>query len=95
MQPDSIRAIVTGGVSGLGLAVATRVVADGGRVALFDVNDDKGAEAIIARRDAAEDSHLDALLELRDAFFPQANLCCEGHMGWRRRRCPCGRWRPA
>ena len=57
-------------------------------------SDDEGAEAIIARRDAAEDSHLDALLELRDAFFPQANLCCEGHMGWRRRRCPCGMWRP-
>ncbi len=46
MQPDSIRAIVTGGVSGLGLAVATRLVAQGGKVILFDVNDDKGAEAV-------------------------------------------------
>ncbi|MEN1957873.1 SDR family NAD(P)-dependent oxidoreductase [Luteimonas changyuni] len=46
MQADSIRAVVTGGVSGLGLAVATRIVADGGKVALFDVNDDKGAAAI-------------------------------------------------
>ena len=48
MHSDSVRAIVTGGVSGLGLAVAQRVVADGGRVALFDVNDDKGAAAVAA-----------------------------------------------
>ncbi|RBL53290.1 3-hydroxyacyl-CoA dehydrogenase, partial [Xanthomonas oryzae pv. oryzae] len=38
MQPSSVLAIVTGGVSGLGLAVAQRLVADGGKVALFDVN---------------------------------------------------------
>ena len=52
MQADSIRAVVTGGVSGLGLAVATRIVADGGRVALFDVNADKGAEAVAALGEA-------------------------------------------
>ncbi|MCR6661873.1 MAG: SDR family oxidoreductase [Luteimonas sp.] len=46
MQPASIRAVVTGGVSGLGLAVAQRIVADGGKAALFDVNDDKGAAAV-------------------------------------------------
>lgn len=45
MQLSDVRAIVTGGVSGLGLAVAERLVAEGGRVALFDVNDDKGAAA--------------------------------------------------
>ncbi|APP85028.1 SDR family oxidoreductase [Xanthomonas hortorum pv. vitians] len=47
MQPSSVLAIVTGGVSGLGLAVAQRIVADGGKVALFDVNADK-AEAALA-----------------------------------------------
>lgn len=46
MQADSVRALVTGGVSGLGLSVARRIVADGGKVALLDVNDAKGAEAI-------------------------------------------------
>ncbi|TDK22315.1 SDR family oxidoreductase [Luteimonas aestuarii] len=51
MQADSLRAIVTGGVSGLGLAVAQRIVADGGKVALFDVNDDKGASAVAALGD--------------------------------------------
>ena len=46
MQLDSVRAVVTGGVSGLGLAVAQHLVAHGGKVALFDVNDDKGAAAV-------------------------------------------------
>lgn len=46
MQLESVRAIVTGGVSGLGLAVAQHLVAHGGKVALFDVNDDKGAAAV-------------------------------------------------
>ena len=52
MQLSDVRAIVTGGVSGLGLAVAQRLVADGGRVALFDVNDDKGAAAVATLGDA-------------------------------------------
>ncbi len=46
MQIQDIRAVVTGGVSGLGLAVAQRIVAGGGKVALFDINDDKGAAAV-------------------------------------------------
>lgn len=46
MQLNTVRAIVTGGVSGLGLAVAQHLVAQGGKVALFDVNDDKGAAAV-------------------------------------------------
>ena len=48
MQLDSLRAVVTGGVSGLGLAVAQHLVAHGGRVTLLDVNDAKGAEAVAA-----------------------------------------------
>ncbi len=46
MQLNNVRAIVTGGVSGLGLAVAQHLVRNGGKVALFDVNDDKGAAAV-------------------------------------------------
>ncbi|MCL1633883.1 SDR family NAD(P)-dependent oxidoreductase [Luteimonas sp. SX5] len=46
MQLDTTRALITGGVSGLGLAVARHLVAHGGKVALFDVNDDKGAAAV-------------------------------------------------
>ncbi len=48
MDSKQIRAVVTGGASGLGLAVAERICADGGRVALFDVNQDKGSAAAAA-----------------------------------------------
>ena len=40
------RALITGGVSGLGLAVAQHLVVQGAKVALFDLNDEKGAAAV-------------------------------------------------
>ncbi len=46
MQLDQIKAIVTGGVSGLGFAVAKYLVAHGASVTLLDVNDEKGAQAV-------------------------------------------------
>ncbi|HNR92437.1 MAG TPA: SDR family NAD(P)-dependent oxidoreductase [Dokdonella sp.] len=46
MHLDQVKAVVTGGVSGLGLAVARHIVGHGGKVVLFDVNDDKGAAAV-------------------------------------------------
>ena len=48
MQIQLTRAIITGGASGLGQAVAEDVVAGGGRVALLDVNKATG-EALAAR----------------------------------------------
>ena len=46
MQISNVRAVITGGVSGLGFAVAQRFVREGGRVALFDVNDGKAGAAV-------------------------------------------------
>ena len=46
MQLSSVRAVITGGVSGLGLSVAQHLVAHGAKVALFDLNDEKGAAAV-------------------------------------------------
>ena len=46
MNISDTRAIITGGVSGLGFAVAQHIVAHGGKVALFDINSLKAAEAI-------------------------------------------------
>ena len=43
VQLNQVKAIITGGASGLGHAVAQHIVAHGGQVALFDVNDEKGA----------------------------------------------------
>ena len=59
MKLSDVRAVITGGVSGLGLAVARHLVANGARVALFDVNDDKSAEALAELGDDACYFHTD------------------------------------
>jgi NAD(P)-dependent dehydrogenase (short-subunit alcohol dehydrogenase family) len=43
MQLKEVKALITGGVSGLGLAVARKVVAGGGQAVLLDINDEAGA----------------------------------------------------
>ena len=48
MNLETVRAVITGGVSGLGLAVAEHLVAAGGRVALIDIDDEKGESAVAA-----------------------------------------------
>jgi NAD(P)-dependent dehydrogenase (short-subunit alcohol dehydrogenase family) len=63
MQIDDTRAIVTGGASGLGLAVAELVVAAGGKVALFDVNDQAGVDAVRALGPAASFHKVDVTAE--------------------------------
>ncbi len=45
MDLGKARAIVTGGASGLGLAVAGRIIAAGGSVTLLDVQQEQGAQA--------------------------------------------------
>ena len=92
MQPDSIRAIVTGGVSGLGFAVAQRLVADGGKVALLDVNDDKGAEAVAAlgaanaryfRTDVTDEAGVATNVDAAREFLGGLNVAvnCAGILG--------------
>ena len=53
MQLDQVKAIITGGASGLGHAVAQHIVANGGKVALFDVNEEKGHAAAKELGDSA------------------------------------------
>ena len=92
MQLSEIRAIVTGGVSGLGLAVAEHLVANGGRVALFDVNDDKGAAAVDAlgqdnaryiRTDVTDEDGVNASVEAAKEFLGgiDAAVNCAGVIG--------------
>jgi NAD(P)-dependent dehydrogenase (short-subunit alcohol dehydrogenase family) len=92
MQLDSVRAIVTGGVSGLGLAVARHLVAHGGKVALFDVNDDKGAAAVAElgetnaryfRTDVSDEAGVVANVDAARAFLGALNATvnCAGILG--------------
>jgi NAD(P)-dependent dehydrogenase (short-subunit alcohol dehydrogenase family) len=48
MQLKESHAVVTGGASGLGLAVAIRIISAGGAVTLLDVNDAQGTAAAAA-----------------------------------------------
>jgi NAD(P)-dependent dehydrogenase (short-subunit alcohol dehydrogenase family) len=53
MQLKEAHAVVTGGASGLGLAVANRIVAAGGKVTLLDVNEAQGFAAAASLGDRA------------------------------------------
>jgi NAD(P)-dependent dehydrogenase (short-subunit alcohol dehydrogenase family) len=45
MNLDRVKAVISGGASGLGLATAARLVAGGGQVTLLDVQDEAGRKA--------------------------------------------------
>ena len=68
MQIKDLRAIVTGGASGLGLATAERIVRGGGKVVLLDVNEAQGsaaaasigANASFVRTDVSDEAAVDA-----------------------------------
>ena len=47
MKTNNVKAIITGGVSGLGLACAKKIIADGGQVSLFDINRE-AADAVLS-----------------------------------------------
>ena len=92
MQRAHTRAIVTGGVSGLGLAVAQHLVSRGGKVALFDVNDDKGAAAVTGlgagnaryfRTDVTDEAGVAANAAAAQEFLGGLNVAvsCAGILG--------------
>jgi len=92
MQLQNARAAITGGVSGLGFAVAQHLVAAGGKVALFDVNDDKGAQAVAAlgeanaryfRTDVTDEAGVTANLQAAKDFLGGLNAAinCAGILG--------------
>mgnify|MGYP000947737081 CR=1 FL=1 len=92
MQLASVRAVVTGGVSGLGFAVAKHLVAHGGKVALFDVNDEKGAAAVAElgeanarfyKTDVSNEAQVAANVADAKAFLGSLNAAinCAGILG--------------
>ena len=92
MQLSDTRAVITGGVSGLGLAVAQHLVAQGGKVALFDVNDDKGNAAVAElgngnaryfRTDVTDEEGVAANMAVASEFLGGLNAAinCAGILG--------------
>lgn len=92
MQLSQTRAVITGGVSGLGFAVARHLVANGGKVALFDINDDKGAAAVAElgagkasyfRTDVSDEANVEANLAKANEVLGGLNAAinCAGILG--------------
>jgi NAD(P)-dependent dehydrogenase (short-subunit alcohol dehydrogenase family) len=94
MRIQDVRAVVTGGASGLGLATAEMLVSAGGRVALFDVNAQAGAEAVRAlgsastfyQVDVATEAEVTAAVVAATSEMDGLNLAvnCAG-VGWPKR----------
>lgn len=78
MQLNEVKALITGGVSGLGLAVARKVVAGGGQAVLLDINDEAGA-AVVAELGGAV-SYVRTDVSSEQAVEDAVKLATE-HMG--------------
>ncbi|HTY94956.1 MAG TPA: SDR family NAD(P)-dependent oxidoreductase [Steroidobacteraceae bacterium] len=63
MNLADVRAVITGGASGLGFAVAEHLSAHGGRVTLFDIQDAQGRQAAGSLGAAAGYQHCDVSSE--------------------------------
>lgn len=92
MQLDQVKAVITGGVSGLGLATARHLVARGARVALFDVDDAKAEQALGAlgrdhaayfRTDVTDEAAVSASVAAAQSFLGGLNVAvnCAGILG--------------
>ena len=91
MKLIEARAVVTGGASGLGLAVARHVAAAGGRVTLLDVQEGPGAAAAaslganagFAKCDVTSETEVNSAMETARAAMGGINLLvnCAGVIG--------------
>jgi NAD(P)-dependent dehydrogenase (short-subunit alcohol dehydrogenase family) len=91
MELSTLKAVVSGGASGLGHAVAKRIVAEGGHVAILDVNEAQGREAAAAlgeralffKTDVSSDAEVIAGVDAAAEAFGGLNLAvsCAGILG--------------
>lgn len=91
MQANEIKALITGGVSGLGLAVARKVVALGGQAVLLDINDE-AAQAVVSelgdavsyiRTDVSSEQEVQAAVNIAVERMGRVNAAvnCAGIIG--------------
>ncbi len=91
MRLDQVNALITGGVSGLGKAVAEKVVAGGGRAVLLDINDEAGAATVAelgeavsyVRTDVSSESEVQAAVDTAVERMGSINVAvnCAGIIG--------------
>lgn len=92
MQISATRALITGGASGLGFATARHLVAQSGKVALFDVNEERGQAAVAAlgadkaaffKTDVSNEAEVIANVAAAREFLGGLNACinCAGILG--------------
>lgn len=91
MKIQDARAVVTGGASGLGNAVARRIVALGGKVVMLDVQDgpgraaaaDLGDNAAFVRCDVTSEAEVNSAMEAAQGRMGGINLLvnCAGVIG--------------
>ncbi len=75
MKLNQTKAVITGGVSGLGYAVAERLIAEGGQVALLDIDDNKGAAA--TKTLGARSTYLSTDVRDENSVAEAVNQACE------------------
>jgi NAD(P)-dependent dehydrogenase (short-subunit alcohol dehydrogenase family) len=89
MKIDSVRAVVTGGASGLGRAVARNIVAEGGKAVIVDLQDAAGEStareigASFRKCDVSVEAQVDATMQSARAEMGGLNLLvnCAGIIG--------------
>src|SRR5260221_14313730 len=91
MNMSDARAVITGGASGLGNAVAQHVIKSGGKVALLDVQEDLGntaaaalgPNAIFIKCDVTAEQNVNEAVQRAQEFLSGINLTvnCAGVVG--------------
>lgn len=94
MKFSEAKAIVSGGVSGLGFAVAEKIVKAGGQVAMLDINEEAGQaaaqklgeRAIFIKTDVSNEANVNSAVEQAKKAFGSLTLAvsCAGILGAKR-----------
>lgn len=91
MSFENTHAVVSGGASGLGLAVVERIISQGGKAAILDINEQQGIniaskypeQAIFVRTDISKEADVDSAVDSAAKSFGHINLAvgCAGILG--------------
>lgn len=91
MSFDNTHAVISGGASGLGLAVAERIVSQGGKAAILDINAEQGEQIVsqnpeqllFIQTDISNEQAVDSAVDQAAEKFGHINLAvgCAGVLG--------------